>query len=257
MKCKACGTENPDGFRFCGNCGSSMVADEGAGPSRTMYFGDMQKPNRAKLILIKGEGLDGVSYLLNAEAHVAGRSEGEIRFPDDPLLSPRHACFFYQEGGLIVRDEGSVNGVYVRITASIPIRRGTRFLVGEQLIEFDLVDNEPSEPQEDAEGTLMYGSPRRAGYFKLVQRLRGGMTGMVFRAPEEQVTMGREGNDVNFPDDPFISGQHAMVSMTADGFSLTDLNSKNGTFVRIEEPFALRHGNYVFVGQQLFRVEIS
>jgi class 3 adenylate cyclase len=32
VTCPACGRENPDGFRFCGNCGSPLVRDVAAGP---------------------------------------------------------------------------------------------------------------------------------------------------------------------------------------------------------------------------------
>ena len=39
--------------------------------------------------------------------------------------------------------------------------------------------------------------------------------------------------------------------------TLTDLGSKNGTFVRINDESPLDHGDYVFLGQQLLRVEIT
>lgn len=261
IRCPSCDHESPAGFRFCGNCGASLgaaPAPEGSPiGARTLYFGAMQQPNRAKLILIKGEGLDGVSYLLNAEEHLTGRSEGEIRFPDDPYLSPRHASFSYREGALFVRDEGSTNGVFVRIRGKVPVQSGTRLLVGEQLIELGEISASEGRPEADASGTYLYTSPRRPGFFKLIQLLRGGAIGMVFRAPTQEVSLGREGNDINFPDDPFISGRHASIALGPEGFSLTDLHSKNGTFVRIEQPYRLQHGDYVFLGQQLLRVEIT
>ena len=80
-----------------------------------MYFGTNQVPGRAKLIVIKGEGMDGLSYQLAGNEHIAGRSEGAILFPDDPLMSPRHANFIYRDNKLFVRDEGSVNGIFMRI----------------------------------------------------------------------------------------------------------------------------------------------
>jgi len=70
------------------------------------------------------------------------------------------------------------------------------------------------------------------------------------------VSIGREGNDINFPDDPFISGHHARVSWSGTRLTLTDLGSRNGTFVRVAGEQVLRHGDYVFMGQQLLRVEI-
>jgi pSer/pThr/pTyr-binding forkhead associated (FHA) protein len=70
------------------------------------------------------------------------------------------------------------------------------------------------------------------------------------------VSIGRESNDINFPDDPFISGHHAQVSYAEGRLNLTDLGSKNGTFLRVNEESRLEHGDYVFMGQQLLRVEI-
>ena len=91
MLCPNCGAEVPTGIRFCGSCGTKI--DGPAAPANTMFFGATQQaPGRAKLTVIKGEGIDGVTYLLNANEHLAGRLEGAIMFPDDPLLSPRHAA---------------------------------------------------------------------------------------------------------------------------------------------------------------------
>jgi hypothetical protein len=43
----------------------------------------------------------------------------------------------------------------------------------------------------------------------------------------------------------------------SDRITLTDTGSRNGTFARIEEARELFHGDYLFVGQQLLRVEIT
>jgi pSer/pThr/pTyr-binding forkhead associated (FHA) protein len=260
--CPTCGNDVPADFKFCGKCGSRV---EGAaspsgtagGPAKTIYFGSNQVPGRAKLIVIKGEGVDGVSYQLAGSEHIAGRTEGAILFPDDPLMSPRHANFVYREGRLMVRDEGSVNGIFLRIKVPTPIPSGGLFLIGEQLLQI-----EPSPPdlgpQPDSEGTYFYASPKRPSKMKLVQRLRGGEIGMIYRARGDTITIGREGNDVNFLDDPFISGRHAQVAISTDGqMTLTDLGSKNGTFIRLGDETGLAHGDYVFLGQQLLRVEIA
>ena len=109
--CPNCGNEVPADFSFCGKCGTRMDGSvpaglAGGGSAKTMFFGANQTPGRAKLIVIKGEGVDGVSYQLAGTEHVAGRSDGAILFPDDPLMSPRHANFIYRDGRLYVRDEG-------------------------------------------------------------------------------------------------------------------------------------------------------
>jgi pSer/pThr/pTyr-binding forkhead associated (FHA) protein len=269
-RCPNCNASVPGGHKFCGSCGKPLptepagrVTGKERQAPKTMFFSVMQAPGRAKLILIKGDGYDGVSYVLSATEHVAGRSEGEIVFPDDTLLSPRHANFLYRDGRLHVRDEGSTNGVFVRIHKPQRLRSGSSFLVGEQLLRVDACPPD-DVPTPEPDGTYFYTSPRRPARFILTQLLVGGAACMVFRARNDQLVIGREGNDVNFPDDPFISGRHAQITAldparVTDGamFELNDLGSKNGTFLRVQAETALNNGDFVFIGQQLLRVEVS
>ncbi len=230
---------------------------EAPSAGKTMFFSGTQVPGRAKLILVKGDTGDGVSYQLNGTEHVVGREEGAILFPDDPLISPRHANFIYRDAKLFVRDEGSTNGIFMRIKSPVQVESGGLFLIGEQLLQIE-ASAPDFGPQPDAEGTYFYASPKRASKMRLIQRLRGGEVGVIFRARGEGISIGREGNDVNFPDDPFISGHHAQVGIGTDGrFTLTDTGSKNGTFVRVTDESPLFHGDYVFLGKQLLRVELS
>ncbi len=272
LVCATCGKQVGSGQRFCNGCGSSMnqeaqraaaslkaapnpVAKKPSAGKKTLFFGAMQAA-RAKLVLIKGDGLDGVSFTLAGEEHVAGRVDAPLAFEEDPFLSPRHANFFYRNGELVVRDESSANGVFIRIRGSRTMEPGDRFLVGEQVIEVQNHEDE-DEPLPEADGTYFYASPHAKTKYRLLQVLRGGGTGLAFIPYAEIVSLGREDNDVNFPDDPFISGHHAQVSFAVGGeVALTDLGSKNGTFMRVRDESALEHGDYVFMGQQLLRVEI-
>ncbi len=260
--CPSCANQVPVSDRFCGQCGARLDTPPapvpGAMPAgKTMFFSGVQLPNQAKLVLVKADSADGIAYQLNGTDHIVGRTEGAILFSDDPLVSPRHANFIYRDGRLFVRDEGSVNGVFVRIRTPARLESGAVFLVGEQLLQIEALAPDFG-PQPDAEGTYFYASPKRASKMRIVQRLRGGEIGLIVRARGDSLTIGREGNDLNFPDDPFISGHHAEVSIGTDGvFTVTDTGSKNGTFVRITEESPLLHGDYVFLGQQLLRVEIS
>jgi pSer/pThr/pTyr-binding forkhead associated (FHA) protein len=275
VACPQCGVQVTTGHRFCWSCGARMPTNappsgsprisgqsgvptpaphDRASVKRTMFFGAMQAA-RAKLVLIKGDGLDGVSYTLAGEEHVAGRVDCPLLFDEDPFLSPTHANFFYRNGQLVVRDERSVNGVFVRIRGTVEIPFGARFLVGEQLLELQqALGGDGDKPNDD--GTYFFASPRRPSTLRLVQALRGGETGLAYRAPSDLVSIGREGNDIDFPDDPFISGHHAQLQWDGERAMLTDLNSKNGTFLRIAGEQTLKHGDYVFMGQQLLRVEI-
>jgi len=251
--CRSCWTGVPAGHKFCGRCGTPVppaVRD-----LKTNFFGEMQNPAKAKLILIRGEGMDGLSFHLKAEQHIVGR-QGQLIFPDDPFVSPRHANFFYRDGHLVVRDEGSLNGVFVRVRGSIPLKSGQTFLAGEQVLRVDALAP-ISDDGPDADGTALYGSPRKDVTFKVTQVFRGSVDGAVVQAGARGLTLGRDGADMNFPEDLFLSGEHCRLEQNGRDFILTDLNSRNGTYARIVEERVLQHGDYVFIGRKLLRVEMN
>ncbi|MGE0404045.1 MAG: FHA domain-containing protein [Kofleriaceae bacterium] len=283
ITCNKCGIVVQGGQKFCPNCGNRMPTEvsfdietrvgprPGGGPApsssgksgrATMMFGGAHQTARAKLTLIRGDGEDGVSFTLAGQEHPAGRGEVPISFPDDPFLSPTHANFLYRNStngrgvvaDLVVRDEGSLNGVYVRINGTVPLQSGATVLIGEQVLTVVIAHQPDDLP--DNEGTYYSSSMPRPATFEVRQTLRGGMPGWVFRLSSDTAVIGREGNDINFPEDPFISGRHAELRLSNGVLSVTDLGSRNGTFVRVKGEQVLHHGDYVFLGQQLLRVEI-
>lgn len=253
--CEECSAPVPPGHKFCGACGATVPPE--VVERSVEFFGAMQQPGMARLILIRGDqGVDGMSYLLQGTEHFAGRQDGPILFPEDAWLSPRHANFYYQGDRLVVRDEGSTNGVYLRIRQPVELQAGESFLCGEQVFRLETMP--PDTAQGEPDGTAFYASPRRPSPFRVVQVLRGGAEGMVFCARDNAVQIGRENSDMNFPDDVYMSGNHARVEMSGSGaFSLSDSGSKNGTFVRIQGEQELKHGDYVFLGHQLLRVDMT
>jgi pSer/pThr/pTyr-binding forkhead associated (FHA) protein/RNA polymerase subunit RPABC4/transcription elongation factor Spt4 len=276
--CNKCGTLVTPGQRFCPSCGNRIVVavnfdvETRVGPRSsgthtavrepkdtkpgrsTLFFGGAMQAARAKLTLIRGDGDDGVSFTLAGHDHLAGRGDCPISFPDDPFLSPIHANFVYSDNQLVVRDQNSLNGVYVRISSTTELVRGSMVLVGEQVLSIGPAAQSDDLP--DAEGTYYSASMVRPATLEIRQNLRGGEVGWVHRVEGDVVTLGRENNDINFPDDPFISGRHAELRIAGGVLSVTDLGSRNGTFVRVHDERVLKHGDYVFLGQQLLRVEI-
>lgn len=250
--CRSCSTPVPVGHKFCGRCGAAVPPE--IMHARTQFFGALQAPGKAKLILIRGEGVEGLSYQLNAEQHVVGRT-GQLVFPDDPFVSPKHANFFYRDGTLCVRDEGSLNGVYVRVRGTTAIAPGDHFLAGEQVFRLDATPKLHDEPGPD--GTFFYTSPKHNSPFRIAQLLHGGPDGMVVCARSSSLLIGREGGDLNFPTDLYMSGAHCKLDESNGSFSLSDLNSRNGTYLRLKAERELSHGDYLFIGRKLLRVEIT
>ena len=253
--CSSCSADVPVGHRFCGRCGNPM--QEGGGPpqSQTAFFGAMQTVGKAKLVLIRGEGMDGVSYHLNTLEHQAGRKVGSILFPEDSYLSPLHANFFYENNRLYVRDEGSLNGIFCRVREPNKLEDGDVFLAGEELLRVEL--SELESLTVGADQTHFFASPRPAYSMRVTQLLEGGRTGLVHFVRGNAIEIGREMCDINFPDDRFISGRHCRLDFTPEGVTVADLQSRNGTYVKVQGQQELRHGDYLFLGKQLLRVEIT
>ncbi|QED26614.1 FHA domain-containing protein [Microvenator marinus] len=253
--CTECGAVVPDGHHYCGRCGARYF-DEGSGAANeTMFFGAMQAPGRAKLILIRGEGLEGLSYHLNATEHVAGRKQGAILFPEDNYLSPRHASFLYRDNVLYLKDEGSHNGTFLRLRGPRAVADGQEILVGEQLLRIEYLNLKAEYPMR--EETLMYISPPKDYMFRVTQIVRGGKPGASFCSVNNDVLVGREGCDMNFPDDRHASRKHVRLTWKDGQVVVQDHDSRNGTFIRVSNEERLQHGDYVYFGSELMRVEIN
>lgn len=250
--CRSCSTPVPLGHKFCGRCGAAIPPE--IANARTQFFGQLQMPGKAKLILIRGDGIEGLSYQLNAEQHVVGRN-GQLVFPDDPFVSPRHANLFYRSGKLVVRDEGSLNGVFWRVHGTVEVSAGDLFLAGEQLFRLEGAPRANDGPGPD--GTYFYSSPKHQTQFKVVQILQGGALGMAVCARTGSVNIGREGGEMNFPNDLYMSAAHCKVEDAGGKLTLTDVSSRNGTYVRLKVERELAHGDYLFIGRKLLRVEIT
>jgi pSer/pThr/pTyr-binding forkhead associated (FHA) protein len=250
-------TAVPRGHKFCGRCGEPLPDD--ALVQTTRFFSDMQDPNKARLILIQGEingqGMEGLSYHLKAEHHIVGRN-GQVEFPDDRFVSPTHANFFYRNNRLVVRDEGSLNGVYVRIKGSVDIAPGDTFMAGKQVLRFDKMPNTPDAA--DPEGTYFYTSPRHPGGFRVAQLLAGGGFGTtICTKGSTTLRIGQEDSEMNFPSDEFIDAKHCTIEESNGRYRLTDHGTHNGTYLRIKSEVDLGHGDYVFIGKKLLRVELN
>ncbi len=258
--CKKCYSPVPQAHKFCGRCGEPVPRE--VLTAQTLLLSKMLEPGKAKLVVIKGEGFqadpsDETAFLLGGRQHPAGRTQGDILFDRDSWVSPLHATFYYRDDGkLVIRDERSLNGIFLRIKGAATITPGDLFLAGEQVFRLDTTPRASDGPDGDA--TQFYSSPKRPSPFRLVQILRGGTTATQVCAREASVAVGREGCDMNFPNDPYMSTRHCKVELTAGGaYQLTDSGSKNGTYLAIHGERELAHGDYLFIGRELLRVDIS
>jgi predicted component of type VI protein secretion system len=250
--CRSCLTSVPRGHKFCGRCGEPVP--DAVSNFSTRYFSDMQDPAKARIILVHGQGMDGLSYHLKADQHIVGRN-GQVEFPDDVFVSPTHANFFYRNNKLVVRDEGSLNGVYLRVRGSASIAAGDTFMAGNHVLRLDLTPR--ASDATDGDGTAFYSSPKRPTSFRLSEVFAGGAFGITVCATASRLQVGRENSDLNFPGDAQMDSAHCSVEEQGGKFTLVDHDTKNGTYLRIKAEVELGHGDYLFVGKKLLRVELN
>ena len=251
--CPSCAGPCPKSSKYCGMCGT-YLADYRA----PQQFAEIQLHPidiSIALIAINDDSSDGAVIPLNFNETIIGRS-GDPRFPTDAFLSPRHARLIVEERSLFIEDLCSLNGSFLRIRNEIMLHPGDSFLAGRQLLRFERFEPSVSGKARSADGTRYTGSPSPGGSFKLVQIGIGNCVQNIYCLPENGAVFGRETGDIVFNRDRFMSGRHAQIYPREDGnFYLLDLNSSNGTWMKVVHKTLIHHGDLIFLGQQLFRVD--
>lgn len=226
------------------------------------------RKSHGRAVIVAKDGGEGPAFPLFDSVDI-GRLEGDVTLHDDPYLSPRHARLFHEQGRLFLRDLASLNGVYLRLAP----RRGGEFeaqvelfdqdliLVGQQVLRFEIVQEDGGLGAASQHGTLVFGTPLTPRYARLSQRTVEGITRDVIYLRKMETVLGRESGDVIFSEDLFLSRRHAAIRVdpreTGTRFHLVDLGSSNGTFVRLRKDVELTHGDQFRIGQQLFRIELD
>jgi len=67
-----------------------------------------------------------------------GREQGDWTFPYDPSMSSLHATIRSEDADFVVIDANSRNGVAVAARGDVPLRHGSRVLLGDKLLRVEL-----------------------------------------------------------------------------------------------------------------------
>lgn len=205
----------------------------------------------ARLVVIRPDGTEGASIQVPEDKLTIGRDSEIEALSGDPFLSPEHASILFEDGDFIIRDEGSLNGIFREVTGETNLEDGDLVRIGQELIKFELYDEDP----QDGSGTLLAGSPDSGHWGRLTLVAGPEVFTEAYALDEPEVTIGRESGDILFRDDGFVSGTHAQVTRANGTPILRDLDSSNGTFLQIRDDYQLEDGERVLMGQQLFRLE--
>ena len=292
--CANCGALNPPAAKFCFDCGtpfakkisappppsievaaelpaetyedatmeSSAVAAEEPVPAESVSEPipeEQPPPFAARLVLENGNG-QGAEFALAHLENSLGGSAAHIGLGEDPFVAPHAATLAFVDERLVLRDEGSANGVYVKVREAGALEPGDLFVAGERLLRYDGAVEVPRPGEGDPP---MLGAPRpqEGSLVRITELLAGARTGRTCHRAGPSISIGRSGCDMNFPGDSLLASKHAEIRLAEDGTAtLVDLGQgPSGVFLRVraQQPVELQAGDVVRVGEQQLRVEVG
>lgn len=251
--CGRCGSPVLSDAKFCATCGATIEV----ALSRPSSQPEPRTEFLVRLVLLDETGQELQTHETTQQDTTIGRNEGDIRFPDDPFLSPLHSKLSWEDNQLVVRDLGSRNGTWVFLEEPHRLADGDLLLIGTQVFKFRRLGYPgPHAPEVDA--TKRMGSMTPAADIAQITQLRadGSARDVIHLSPGRDLQLGRERGDWVFPYDPSMSAQHAVIRSEDADFVVLDAGSRNGVAVAARGAIPLKTGSRLLVGDKLLRVEI-
>jgi pSer/pThr/pTyr-binding forkhead associated (FHA) protein len=110
------------------------------GPGGALTWGSPDVGYRFRLIQVLEGGTRGAAFVLKDGENLLGRESGDITFPTDGFVSGRHAVLQVRQDRLFVRDLGSSNGTFLRLSAPTALENGDHLLIGRELLRIEVSD---------------------------------------------------------------------------------------------------------------------
>ena len=192
-------------------------------------------PGRLVALLADGTPADEFSLVLQGTTTI-GRAGATITFPEDTMLSDRHAAISHGPAGLELRDLDSQNGVFVKVQEgrAVTLSSGTIIKAGRQWLVSRATNGSGEIVHYDYTG-------REVGRYRVPE----GTTLLLGRTAPATVLDGS---------DSTLSRRHLSISADSGSLLLRDLGSRNGTFVKVDKRWTLQNGDLIWLGNQLLRV---
>ncbi len=292
--CANCGALNPPAAKFCFDCGtpfakkaptpqpppsihvdaelaaetyedatmeSPPVPAEAEAPAAEALAEPVPEeqppPFAARLVLDTGSA-QGTGFDLAHVENSLGGSAAHIGLGDDGYVAPHAATIAFVEDRLVLRDEGSVNGIYLKLREAAVLEPGDLFVAGQRLFRYEGAFELP--PPVEADPPFL-GAPRPQGaVIRVTEALAGAKTGRTCHRTGA-IAIGRTGCDMNFPSDSLLGARHVEVRIADDGSAmLADLGqAPSGVFLRVrpQQPVDLQAGDVLRVGGQQLHLEVG
>ncbi len=248
--CPQCHNEVTLEDKFCMNCGANLEVVGRVEVDKTPNEKGGEEPAAGfRVTMLSMSTNEQDVRELKEGTLTIGREKGDWII-DDPSMSPSHAMLTIKGDKIQVDDLGSLNGIYKKVLEPTMLKGGEYLLAGSTYLRFEAV----SAPDEFA--LQMYMGPQDSyPVATLTILLAGCRDGEVYPVHKLPFEIGRESGDLQRPSDNFLSFKHCRLIRMGSGIGIEDVGSTNGTFIKIQERALLQAGDWLHMGQYLFRIE--
>lgn len=233
-----------------------------AAPAVTAWRPTQRPP--VALLTVRDDGrADGEVVRLRADRFVLGRTEGDLTFPHDAIVSTRHAEITRQHVGGVwrwaVTDLQSTNGLYVRLSRT-PLVDRREFLAGGGRYRFDAPEGSTDTAAPlpgDAPPTGGTAGPRELTQAPpaLTELVGGGVGNRVVLTYSEYWIGSDPTCGIRRPNDPFCEARQVRVYRTPKGWVAEHPKTLNGLWVRLPRVVAERILQFQ-IGEQRFKLVV-
>jgi pSer/pThr/pTyr-binding forkhead associated (FHA) protein len=112
--------------------------DDGPGPGPTYFYASPRWHSSFRLVQIWEGGQHGAACVARGTTLQIGRQQGDMTFPNDPLVGETHSAIEEQAGAIVLTDLGSRAGTFVRITGQREIVDGDEIAIGRTRLRVSL-----------------------------------------------------------------------------------------------------------------------
>jgi predicted component of type VI protein secretion system len=197
--------------------------------------GRKSRPAGVRVIMLGNRGEAVAERTIESGTSFDLGRDGEQPWSDDAFIEPAHVRLTVGDDGIRIDELVPTGAVFVRVQARMRMRDGDQLRVGQSLVAYDRAQNDPQAGR----------------YGRLVLHVPDGAIS-VLPLGEAGVLIGRELGDVTLPNDTFVSSSHCRIGCDREGVFVEDLESSNGTYLRIRSGESITTGQSMLVGQTQF-----
>ena len=192
----------------------------------------------AFLVRVTAGGVEEDEFALKAHGVTTiGRQGCTISFPEDNALAESHASVSHSPEGYFLRDDGSETGTFLTLRPgkTYPLQSGDLLRLGQRFLLFNIQNGDISFVHYDQAGRALNRHT----------------------IPEGTIVLGRQAPDITLDEnDMALSRRHLALVRNGNQLAAKDLNSLNGTYLRVRDAIKLDDDDAFRVGMQQLKLSL-